>query len=80
MGTQHSTEITYGDVDFYVEYDYTPPERAIMYDRDGGGCPAEPADVCITLITHKDTDFSSLFTDKQWKEIEEKVLGSHCDD
>jgi len=72
--------ITYNDEELYVEYDYYPYERPVMYYPDGSGYPGSPAEAHVTLIEKDGVDISDSLSEKQWEEIEEILLNNHYDD
>lgn len=67
------TTINFKEVDFDVEYDHQPAEKAVMYYSDGSGYPGCPESLEVTSITHQGTDFSELMYDYM-EEIEELIL------
>ena len=53
--------VTYRGIDFVVDFDYQPEERAVMYYPDGSGYPGYPPAIEINTIYHGDTDFTEYF-------------------
>ena len=74
-----STTITLSDIEFDVDFNYTPEEKPVYYDSNMEGHPGCSAEVEILEISHKGTDFTDFLFDKH-EEIERIILDTYGKD
>jgi hypothetical protein len=70
--------ITYKGIDFDMEYVYTPAERGVWRDADGGGYPDTEALVEIISIKFKGEDFTEFLEDN-FEDIERVISCKNYD-
>ena len=61
---ERSITVSYKDVDFYVEYDYSPAEKMVKYYSDGHGYPGCDTSIEINFIEYEGRDMSEYFADE----------------
>jgi len=61
---ERSITVSYKDVDFYVEYDYSPAEKMVKYYSDGHGYPGCDPSIEINFIEYEGRDMSEYFADE----------------
>jgi hypothetical protein len=65
--------ITYKGINFDMEYVYTPAERGVWRDADGGGYPDTGASAEIISIKFKGEDFTEFLEDS-FEDIERVII------
>jgi len=72
----HSTYITIDNISLYVEYEYEPEEREVLYDSNLEGHPGSPERVYIEKVLFRGFDVTNELRkyDLEMDWIEEAVL------
>jgi len=65
--------INYNDIDFDVEFDYTPEEAPVMYYSDGSGYPGCAEEISIYSVKYNDKEFLDLLSDSAISTLEELI-------
>ena len=65
------------ELEFEIEFDYTPEEPAVMDVNDPMCGPGYPATLCVLSIVYRGHDINMAFTAKEMEELEERLLIEH---
>lgn len=68
---------TYQEVDFDIEYYYTPEEPMVMYYADGSGYPGSSAEVEILKIEVMGYDMWELLNDYVIEALTDLIIENH---
>lgn len=71
--SKETRKVPYKGISFDVTFEYTPEDPMIWRYPDGSGYPGSPAEVEISEISHKGTDFT-IFLEDKISEIETIIL------